>query len=286
MSFLQAAILALLQGVSELFPISSLGHTILVPALLHWNTIDRSSPQFLSFVVALHLGTAFALLLFYRREWTRIAGALLRSVLRGRASTDREERIGWLLVVATIPVGILGLLLEHPIRRLFGSALDAAIFLVINGVVMFIGEWLRRRQRERLHRVDRPLEHLSFGQSILVGLGESCALLPGISRSGASMVAALLCDLDHADAARYSFLLATPVIGAAALLELPKLFAGGSAIVLEQAAMGAVLAGIGAYASVAFLTRYFKHNDLRPFGWYCILFGGLCITLARLGVIR
>ncbi|MHB8148129.1 MAG: undecaprenyl-diphosphate phosphatase [Vulcanimicrobiaceae bacterium] len=285
MTDIQAILLALLQGVSELFPISSLGHTILVPALLQWRNIDRSGPTFLAFVVVLHLGTALALLTFYRKEWWAIARALIASIVRGRLSEDRNERIGWLLVVGTIPVGILGVLLQHPVRALFGSPAPAAIFLAINGLVMFLGEYLRRRQHGAAGRKDHPIEQLTFAQSVGVGFAQSFALLPGISRSGASMVASLLCDLDHEDAARYSFLLATPVILAASLLEIPKLFAPDAHVVAVQAVVGCVVSGIAAYLSVAFLTRYFKSNDLRPFGWYCIIVGVTCFVLARMGVL-
>ncbi len=282
MTFFQALVLALLQGISELFPISSLGHTILVPALLHWNNVDRSAPSFLSFVVVLHLGTALALIAFYRAEWMAIARAVVASVARGRLGDDRDERIGWLLVIGTIPVGILGVAFEHPVRALFGSPAPAALFLFVNGLLMFLGERLRRQRRESR---GRPLEGLTYGQSVLVGFAQSAALLPGISRSGISMVAGLLCGLDHEDAARYSFLLATPVILAAALLEMPKLFAPDAHVVLVQAIAGGIAAGIAAYCSVAFLTRYFRSNDLRPFGWYCVIVGAGCFFLARTGVI-
>ena len=285
MTDIQAIVLALLQGVSELFPISSLGHTILVPALLHWRNIDRSGPTFLAFVVVLHLGTALALLTFYRKEWWAIVRALVASVVRGKLSDERDERIGWLLVVGTIPVGILGVLLQHPVRALFGSPAPAAAFLAINGLVMFAGEALRRRQHATAGRTDHPIERLTFAQSVGVGFAQSFALLPGISRSGASMVASLLCDLDHEDAARYSFLLATPVILAASLLEIPKLFAPEAHVVAMQAIVGCIVSGIAAYVSVAFLTRYFKSNDLRPFGWYCLIVGVTCFVLARMGVL-
>jgi undecaprenyl-diphosphatase len=188
------------------------------------------------------------------------------------------------LVVGTIPVGILGVILEHPVRALFGSPGPAAIFLFLNGLLMFGGEYLRRRQYGS-SVTGKPLEKLSYGQSIFVGFAQSLALLPGISRSGVSMVAGLLCNLDHEDAAHYSFLLATPVIFAASILELPKLFAPGAHLVLVQAIIGALAAGIAAYLSVAFLTRYFKSNDLRPFGWYCVAAGAICFILAHLGVI-
>lgn len=280
MTFTQALVLALLQGVSELFPVSSLGHTILVPAVLGWRNIDRSAASFLSFVVVLHLGTALALIVFYRAQWAAIVRALIASVVRGKLSGSRDERIGWLLVVGTIPVGILGVALEHPVRKLFGSPAPAAAFLFVNGLIMFVAERLRRRSV-----AGRRLESLSYGQSVAIGLAQSAALLPGISRSGISMVAGLFSGLDHEEAAHFSFLLATPVIFAAALLEMPKLFAPDAHVVLVQAIVGGIAAGIAAYASVAFLTRYFRSNDLRPFGWYCVVAGAICFVLARTGVI-
>lgn len=285
MTLFQALVLALLQGVSELFPVSSLGHTILVPALLQWHNVDRSSPSFLAFVVVLHLGTALALVVFYRAQWLAIARALLASVVRGSLSGDRDEKTGWLLVVATIPVGILGVLLERSVRQLFGSPAPAALFLMLNGAIMFAGEGLRRLQYAARGRASKPIERLSYPESFVIGLAQAAALLPGISRSGASMVAGLLCDLDHEDAARFSFLLATPVIGAAALLEMPKLFVPEAHLVLVQAIAGGIAAGLAAYCSVAFLTRYFRSNDLRPFGWYCLVLGAICFALARKGVI-
>jgi undecaprenyl-diphosphatase len=282
---LQALLLALLQGVSELFPVSSLGHTILVPALLHWRNINRSDPTFLAFVVLLHLGTALALIVYYRQRWLAIVRALVTSVIRGRLSEDRDERIGWLLVVGTIPVGVLGVLFQEPVRALFGTPAPAAAFLATNGLVMFAGEALRRRQLADRDRADRPIEHLSFAQSVLVGFAQSFALLPGISRSGASMVAGLLCDLDHEDAAEFSFLLATPVIFAAALLETRYLTAPGAHVALVQALAGGLVAAIAAYLSVAFLMRYFKSNDLRPFGWYCLIAGVVCFILSKRGFV-
>jgi undecaprenyl-diphosphatase len=174
---------------------------------------------------------------------------------------------------------------EAPVRRLFGSPAPAALFLAINGLVMFAGEALRRRQLARGTHGNKPIETLGYPAGVFVGIAQSLALLPGISRSGASMVAGLLCDLDHESAARYSFLLATPVILAAALLETPKLFAPDAHVVLVQAIAGGIAAGVAAYLSVAFLTRYFRSNDLRPFGWYCVIVGTICLILARKGVI-
>lgn len=277
--------LAVLQGVTELFPVSSLGQTILIPAVLHWK-INRSDPSFLAFVTVLHLGTALALVVFYRTTWVRIARAFVASVWRGKIGSDPDEKLAWLLIVGTVPVGILGVLLKDSVQKFFGSAEIAAVFLMINAGVMFLGEWLRNRQKTRAGRADKPLPALTWGQSAGIGVGQALALFPGISRSGASMVAGLICDLNHEDAANYSFLLATPVILAAGLFEIGDLTAPGSHEVLVQAVLGGVLAGIAAYAAVSFLVRYFRRNDLRPFGWYCLVFGAACFTLARLGVIH
>ncbi len=281
MTWLQAMILAVLQGISELFPISSLGHTVLIPALLRWK-IDRSDPTFLAFIVALHLGTAIALIVFYRQDWIRIVRALVASIARGHLSKDPDERIGWLLIVGTIPVALLGVFLEKPVRAFFGSSALVATFLIANAGIMFAGEALRRRgaRGEAL-----ALPAMTWADGAKVGLAQGAALLPGISRSGSSIVAGLLLRLTHDDAARYSFLLATPVIFAASALEVPQLFASSAHDVLAQAAAGGVLAAICAYASVAFLTRWFHSNDLRPFGWYCLIFGLTCLVLTLAKVI-
>ncbi|GAC1395644.1 MAG: undecaprenyl-diphosphate phosphatase [Vulcanimicrobiaceae bacterium] len=281
MTWLQAMLLAVLQGVSELFPISSLGHTVLVPSLLRWK-IDRSDPTFLAFVVALHLGTAIALIVFYRSDWVRIVRALVASVSRGNLSSDPDERIGWLLIVGTIPVALLGVFLEKPVRAFFGSSALVSVFLIVNAFIMFAGEALRRRG-ERGDATSLPT--LTWGDGAKVGIAQGAALLPGISRSGSSIVAGLLLRLTHDDAARYSFLLATPVIFAASALEVPQLLAPTAHAVLVQAIVGGVLAAICAYGSVAFLTRWFHSNDLRPFGWYCLIFGVVCLALTLTKVI-
>jgi undecaprenyl-diphosphatase len=285
-TFEQAIALAVLQGVSELFPVSSLGQTILIPAVLQWRNINRADPTFLAFVTVLHLGTALALLIFYRRTWVRIARAFVGSIIRGKIGADPDEKLAWLLVVGSIPVGLLGVLLKDPVRKFFGSAELAAAFLVFNGCIMFFGEFLRRRQKTQLARPDKPIPKLTWAESAGIGIGQSLALFPGISRSGASMVAGLLANLNHEDAANYSFLLATPIILAAGLLEVPDLMGSGRHLALVEAVIGGIVAGIAAYFSVAFLVRYFERNDLRPFGWYCLLFGAVCLALARIGVIR
>jgi undecaprenyl-diphosphatase len=276
-TFVQAMLLAVLQGVSELFPISSLGHTVLLPALLRWH-VDEGSESFLAFVVALHLGTALALLVFYRRDWVAIVRGLARSIARGRIEKDADERTGWLLIAGTIPVGILGVIFETPVKALFASPIPVSIFLFLNGFIMLLGEWLRRRQHDREETYLR-LPDLTAKDGILVGVAQSLALLPGISRSGTAIVAGLLRNLHHEDAARYSFLLATPVILAASVLELPKLLEPSAHDILVQSAVGGVLAAVTAYASVAFLTRWFRHNDLAPFAWYCVAAGAISFVL-------
>ena len=274
-------LLAVLQGVSELFPISSLGHTVLVPRLLGWPIVE-SDESFLAFVVALHLGTALALVVFYWRTWLGIVRGFVRSVVRGRIGADRDERIAWLLVAGTIPVGVLGVVFQASVRALFGSPLWVSIFLIVNAFIMFAGEALRRARRQGR---PVPLPRLGWPQGVLVGCAQGFALLPGISRSGSAIVAGLLAGLDHEDAAEYSFLLATPVILAAGALEVPKLLAPEVHGIAMEALAGGLLAAVTAYASVAFLTRYFKHNDLRPFGWYCLVLGAVAAVLFASKVI-
>ena len=283
-TFVQAMLLAVLQGVSELFPVSSLGHTVLLPALLRWN-VNEGSESFLAFVVVLHLGTALALILFYRRDWIALTRAFVATIVRGRITSDANERTVWLLVAATIPVGILGVLLESSVKKLFASPIPVSLFLLANGFIMLFGEWLRRRQTAYEAQPYRALAQLSAKDGVFVGFAQSLALLPGISRSGSAIVAGLLRDLHHEDAARYSFLLATPVIVAASVLEIPKLFAPDAHVVLVQALVGGLLAAVTAYASVAFLTRWFRHNDLAPFAWYCVAAGAISFVLFATKVI-
>jgi undecaprenyl-diphosphatase len=283
-TFVQAMLLAVLQGVSELFPVSSLGHTVLLPALLRWH-VDESSESFLAFVVVLHLGTALALILFYRRDWLALTRAFFTTIVRGRITDDADERTVWLLVAATIPVGILGVLLESSVKKLFASPVPVSLFLFANGFLMLLGEWLRRRQKADAARPYRKLPQLGAKDGVFVGFAQSLALLPGISRSGSAIVAGLLRDLHHEDAARYSFLLATPVIVAASVLEIPKLFAPDAHVVLVQALVGGLVAAVTAYASVAFLTRWFRHNDLAPFAWYCVAAGAISFVLFATKVI-
>jgi undecaprenyl-diphosphatase len=317
LTYLQAVVIGLVQGVTELFPVSSLGHSVLLPALVggSWKalvtqsaTSSSESSPYLAFIVALHVASAVALLVFFRQDWVRIISAFLRtlrpSIAARRVLTrDADERLAWLLVVATIPVGITGLALEHTFRTLFAKPLAAAVFLTINGVILLAGELLRRRaprdedleaeleatgvtatetsQVAVQQRVTprRRLATLSYTEAGIIGFFQTFALLAGISRSGISMVGGLARGLSHRDAARFSFLLATPVILAAGLLKLPSLAGPAGAQIHGQVLVGAVVAGIASYISVRFLTRWFETRTLTPFAIYSLVAGVACIVV-------
>jgi len=287
-TYFQAVVIGLLQGVTELFPISSLGHAVILPKLLGWH-LSQKEPYFLAFLVATHLATAIVLFLFFLPEWLRILRGLGRS-LRDReiSPRDPDARLAWLLVVGTIPAGLLGLLFEHPLRSLFANPKAAAAFLMLNGLVLFASELLRRRapgapERARAleQRGETPtspdaekrLATLGFREAVGVGTAQAAALFPGISRAGVTMGGGLFVGLTHEDAARYAFLLATPIIGAAALLKLPDLLGSNGNGVRGPALAGAACAGVAAWASVRFLMRYFETNRLTPFAAYCLLAG-------------
>lgn len=273
MSLLQAMIMAVLQGVTELFPVSSLGHAVILPALLSW-PLDRHDPTFLPFLVVLHLGTATALLLYFWQDWVGILLALF-----GRGDERRESlRLLGLIVLATVPAVIIGFAAEKPLRTLFGSPALAAGFLILNGFVLFAGERLRRRSG------DDGLEDLGWRGALLIGLFQCTALFPGISRSGATMVGGLLAGLHHRESARFSFLIATPVIVGAGVLEVPKMIHAGTGLTMQTVGAGAV-AGIAAFLSIAFMMRYFRKHDfdaLDPFAWYCWLAGTVSLGVLTL----
>jgi undecaprenyl-diphosphatase len=278
-SYLQAAILGLVQGAAELFPVSSLGHSVVLPQLLGWD-IHQNDDAFLTFLVATHLATALVLLGFFWRDWKRIIAGIGRS-LRDReiAPGDGDAKLGWLLVVATIPAGLLGLLLEHPLRRVFASPQSAAAFLFLNGVMLFGAEALRRRAPgpdPLLPDGDaRIAARTTWNEALGVGAAQAIALLPGFSRSGATMGGGLVVGLSNEDAARFAFLLATPIIGAAAALKLPDLLGSKGDGLRGPALLGAVCAAATAYLAVRFLMRFFETNRLTPFAVYCVVAGAL-----------
>jgi len=267
MSAVQAIMIAIVQGATELFPVSSLGHAVVLPALLGWD-LDQRSPAFLPFLVMLHVGTAVALLGYFWRDWWKLATGVVG--LGDEHARAEARRVFKLVVIATIPAVIAGFLLERFVRGLFGTPLVAAIFLVVNAGILLFGEQLRSTAR-------RPLTSLTTGDALAIGLWQCSALIPGISRSGATIVGGLLRGIDHEGAAHFSFLIATPIILGATVLEVPKLLAAEIAPgVFRLAALAAVIAGATALASTAFLMRYFRGHDvlaLNPFAYYCLVFG-------------
>jgi undecaprenyl-diphosphatase len=317
LTYPEAIVIGALQGVTELFPVSSLGHSVLLPALIggSWASdlsVSASESPYLAFIVGLHVATALALLLFFWRDWVRIVGGFYTSVRNRRIETT-DERLAWMIIIGTIPVGITGLVLEHTFRTVLGKPIPAAIFLMLNGAVLYGAERLRRRAAELSTPPVPALVNRSGGSAMfasstavapdagsegaqsdarlaarpikettLIGAAQVLALLPGISRSGVTMAAGLLRGLSHEDAARFSFLLATPVILAAGVLKVPDLFGPLGAGIHGQVLIGSLASGVGAYLSVRFLTRYFETRTLTPFAIYCAAAG--LISLVILGL--
>jgi undecaprenyl-diphosphatase len=287
LSYVEAVIVGAAQGITELFPVSSLGHSVLVPALVggQWaQDLNVSAPQspYLAFIVGLHVATAAALLVFFWRDWLRILAGFVSSVRHRRIQTS-DERLAWLIVVATIPVGLAGLLLEQLFRTTLGKPIPAAVFLFLNGIALYAGEVLRKRTAddEPEHSgeaVDNRLGELPMGRGVLIGSAQILALLPGISRSGIAIVAGLWRGLSHEDAARFSFLLATPIILAAGVYKIPELFGPVGARIGGQVLAGSIASFVCGYLSVRFLTRYFQTRTLTPFAIYCALVGAASLA--------
>jgi undecaprenyl-diphosphatase len=277
-TYFQAIALGLLQGFSELFPISSLGHSVILPQLLGWN-IHQNDEYFITFLIATHLATAIVLFIFFFRDWMRIFAGMWRSLVDRQIAPDNHDaKLGWLLVVGTVPAGILGLLLQDSLRTVFASAQSAAFFLMLNGVMLYGAERLRRRApvvetSDPLASDERISGETSYRDAVGIGAAQAIALIPGFSRSGASMAGGLLTGLSNEDAARFSFLLATPIIGAAALLKLPDLFGATGDGVRGQALAASLCSAVTAWFSVRFLVRYFETNRLTPFAIYCFVAG-------------
>ena len=292
-TYFQAIVLGVLQGVTELFPISSLGHTVLFPTLFGWNHVvdiqSQSESPWLAFVVMLHVGSALGLLFYYRRDWVEIVGAFFNTLKTRRAGTS-NERLAWLIIIASIPAGVLGLVFEHQLRTLTAKPEIAAAFLMVNGLVLFAAERFRRRAQVRELAVKegakpdggRELDTLEYREAFVVGVAQSTALVAGISRDGVTMGAGLARGLDHSDSARFAFLLATPIILAAGLVKLPDLLGSLGDGVRGQALVACVAAAVTAVFTVRFLVNYFKTKTLIPFAVYCLAFGAfmLVYTLA------
>jgi undecaprenyl-diphosphatase len=341
LTYLESGVVGLVQGVTELFPVSSLGHNVLIPALVGgcWaRDLNVAAPEspYLAFIVGLHVATAIALLIYFWRDWVRIIGGFFTSLghfARPEPGTSRwqlrsvPEKLAWMIILATIPVGIVGLGFEHAFRVFFGKPIRAAIFLAINGLILIAGEVFRRRssvradeevaqerereremvaagvprraggarhaaghQAERAAEVaegiaaDRRLSRQTYWQAVVIGSSQILALLAGISRDGVCMVTGMFRGLSRVDAARFAFLLATPVILAAGVLKIPDLFGGLGKGIHGQVLFGSVLSGVGAYLSVRFLMRYFQTRTLTPFGIYCLVAG--LGSIVYLGLIR
>jgi undecaprenyl-diphosphatase len=311
-TFLQAIVIGIIQGVAELFPISSLGHTVIIPAFIggSWSRLvtqqASSESPYLAFVVGLHVATALALLTYFWRDWVRIIKGFFSSLAKRRAETA-DERAAWFVIVATIPVGILGLSLEHQLRTLFAKPLAAATFLTINGLILLGGEWLRRKGRANPKvrpsaAADGPvrdggalasergapvgtdahdpevLGSLRLRDALVVGVAQSASLLAGISRDGICMVTGLVRGLSYEDAARFAFLLSAPPILLAGLLKIPDLFGPLGNGIRGQVLAASATAFVMALLSVRFLLRYFQTRRLTPFACYCLALGAAGIV--------
>lgn len=274
MTLIQALIIATLQGATELFPVSSLGHAVILPGLFGWS-VDQKSPDFLPFLVVLHLGTAVALLAYFWRDWYGFGRAVLG---QGEPETVRRERkIFWLICAATLPAVVLGFGLEHKLREFFGTPALAAAFLIVNGFILFIGDRIRKHGT-------KSLDQVGFKTALVIGACQALALIPGISRSGSTMVGGVLAGLTHKESARFSFLMATPVIAGAGVLEVPKLIKAHDQIAFTNSTVitAGIVAGVVAYLSVAALMYYFKKNEinaLKPFAFYCWIAGAVALIV-------
>ncbi len=293
-SYFQGIVLGLLQGAAEPFPISSLGHGVILPRLAGWQ-IHQNDERFLTFLVATHLATAIVLLVLFRKDWVRIVRGIVRSLqMREIRADDVDARLGWLLIAGTIPAGVVGLLLEMPLRRLFASPQLAALFLIVNGVALLVFERLRKRPVNAAQaaavaaELDAPdsdarLARLSWRQATGIGVSQAAGLIPGISRSGFTMGGGLLSGLSNRDAVRYSFLLSTPIIGAAAVLKLPLLLGSQGNGLRGPALVAGACAALTTLLAARFLLRFFETNRLTPFGVYCIAIGVTASLVFALG---
>lgn len=288
---IQTIVLALIQGVTELFPISSLGHTVIVPSLVGWGDLTGGTACggkscFLPLITSLHLGTSIALIVYFWRDWLQVLKTLGNTARTRKINKGTQEWVTWLILVGSIPTGLIGIVMKDKIQNLFTSPLYAAAFLVLNGSVLFVGEALRRRAESNLKTLSprereahfRPLTSLSIKEAFLVGLAQALSLIPGFSRSGTTIVAGLGVRLTHEDAARFSFLLGTPIILAAALVEVPSLL-HQTQFSFGLIFFGMVISGVSAYLSTVFLTKYFEKGRLDPFAYYCWIVGLISVVI-------
>jgi undecaprenyl-diphosphatase len=273
MTSIQAIVMAVLQGVTELFPISSLGHAVILPRLLHWS-VDLKAPDWLAYLVVMHLGTAIALLIYFWRDWLNF-GLSLFGLSGARSAADR--RIFGLLVLATIPAVLAGSLFRKIIGDAFATPAIAAAFLIVNGILLYFGDRVGEESHGRL-------DQLNWKGALAAGVAQCFALIPGISRSGSTIVAGVLAGLSHAEAARFSFLMGTPIILAANVYEAPKLMKEGATLG-PMALLSGMVSGIVAYVSIVVLMRWFNRHEfqaLTPFGYYCAAAGAVSLAIITL----
>lgn len=274
LTYFQAIVFGMLQGITELFPISSLGHSVILPKLLHWN-INQKDPFFVTFLVATHFATATVLFIFFYKDWSKIIRAFFTSLKEREIKiSDSYQKLAWLIIIGTIPAGLLGLLFEDFFKTFFSSPRLVAVFLILNGLMFILVEKLNKNDSSQVESgSDNRIAKLTFFQAFKVGCAQALALIPGFSRTGSAITGGLLLGLSHEDSARFSFLLATPIIGAAAVLKLPELATNSSNIAIGPIIVGAIFSGIFAYLAIKFLVKYFSRDSLVPFGIYCVLAG-------------
>ncbi len=308
LTYFQAMVIGAVQGLTELFPISSLGHSVLVASWLggRWARLPEGSgtdaaTTYLAFVVALHVATAVALLIYYWRDWCVIATGFA-TMLRTRRLETVSQRLAWLIVIATVPIAVLGPILGHPLHELFAAPLCAAAFLTLNGVVLIVGEGLRRRNEPTLaeygrrfalskahhgtrtattgspRQTDRRLAALDVDDAMAIGFTQAGALLTGFSRAGLTMVGGLWRGLEHEHAAKFAFLLATPAIFGAGIVDLPDLITPKAEVIWGPILAGAIVSGITSWLTVRYLEHYFRTRTLLPFAVYCLIAGVISIV--------
>lgn len=282
-TFGNAVIIGFIQGITELFPISSLGHAILIPAWLGGSFsefITEENEAYLLITIAMHLASSIALFLVFRRRWVGLITGSVRAI-SSKDFSSTPFRVLAYIVIATIPVGILGLLFSDYFQSIFGDPVFSAIFLTINGLILIAAERLTRRVLAAEYEDSDVAiqQRVNIKTAFAIGFGQSLALFAGISRFGVSMSAGLMRKLSHSVASDFAFLLSLPVIVGASIVKLPELFQSDTRELLGPIFIGSIVSFIATYFSVTFLVRWFKTRTLYPFAFYCLIFG--IISLVR-----
>ena len=274
MSTLEAIVLGIVQGLTEFLPISSTGHLRIVPAFLGWEDPGAA------FTAVTQLGTMAAVLLYFREDLKRIAHSWLRSLRDPAQRSELNARLGWYIVLGTIPIGIFGLLFKDQIENGARDLYVIGTALIVLGFALLAAEKVGTRERE--------IEQINARDGFTIGFAQALALIPGVSRSGATITAGLFRGFDRPAAARFSFLLSIPAVVLSGLLELGSILSGeeGQHVGLFQLALATALAFIVGYASIAFLLRYLEHHSTIVFVIYRVALGSLVLILVSTGAIR